>query len=146
MVKLPENREFLHRIYNILGQLNVATQGRPGLAQTRKSTARAFHWPSLPLCGGLAYLIALIRPHHSHIRYESYNLLNPSRQSAVMQSRVTPGQSSAGHHGYAFVLRFILRLMSSRRSSLCPAHRQECSDGLWRPVIWRLKRGKPTRD
>jgi hypothetical protein len=54
MVKLPENREFLNRIYNVLGQLNVATQVGPGLAQTRKSTARAFHWPSLPVCGRLA--------------------------------------------------------------------------------------------
>ena len=35
-------------------QSNVAIQGVPGLAQTRKSTARAFHWPSLPVCGGLA--------------------------------------------------------------------------------------------
>jgi hypothetical protein len=35
-------------------QLNVATQGVSGLERAGKSTARAFHWPSLPVCGGLA--------------------------------------------------------------------------------------------
>ena len=41
-------------VYNVSGLLIVARQGGPGLAQTRKSTARAFHWPSLPVCGWLA--------------------------------------------------------------------------------------------
>jgi hypothetical protein len=40
-------------------QLNAATQGVPGLARAGKSTARAFHWPSLPVCGGLAPFSAL---------------------------------------------------------------------------------------
>jgi hypothetical protein len=50
----PVPRGWAHVVYNVLWELNVARQGGSRLAQTRKSTSRAFHWLSLPVCGCLA--------------------------------------------------------------------------------------------